>query len=320
MPEHRKPEDVARQAVLSIASDSEEVGELQSQRELENGVSEFRFSSHIQGYEDWLWLVTLYHDEEADNWTVDESSLIPGVNALLPPAWIPWKDRLQPSDLSVTDAFGTDPYDPRLEEGWHASQEDEVGDSDGQLGEEVSDDDAQHGATAHNIRTEDDQTVSKIDDWLQTHKSDIDDIVQEYYLTRRHVLSIQGRNETAERWYRGQHGPKSLSTRTAGGNNCETCGFMIPLQGALGTMFGVCANRWSPDDGRVVSLDHGCGEHSEIMPPDIGNLWVQSEPAFDDLHIDVVHQSKRDEISAVELIEAANNDDSSDDEIDETER
>lgn len=29
--------------------------------------------------------------------------------------------------------------------------------------------------------------------------------------------------------------------------------------GSLGTVFGVCANAWSPDDGKVVSLDHGCG-------------------------------------------------------------
>ena len=27
--------------------------------------------------------------------------------------------------------------------------------------------------------------------------------------------------------------------------------------------FGVCTNEWSPFDGRVVSLDAGCGAHSE---------------------------------------------------------
>jgi hypothetical protein len=25
----------------------------------------------------------------------------------------------------------------------------------------------------------------------------------------------------------------------------------------MGQLFGVCANEWSPDDGKVVSLDHG---------------------------------------------------------------
>jgi hypothetical protein len=28
----------------------------------------------------------------------------------------------------------------------------------------------------------------------------------------------------------------------------------------------VCANEWSPSDGSVVSLDHGCGAHSEASP------------------------------------------------------
>ena len=37
-------------------------------------------------------------------------------------------------------------------------------------------------------------------------------------------------------------------------------------------MFGVCANDWSPDDGRVVSRDHGCGAHSET------DVVVEPEP------------------------------------------
>jgi hypothetical protein len=27
----------------------------------------------------------------------------------------------------------------------------------------------------------------------------------------------------------------------------------------------VCANAFAPDDGKVVSLDHGCGAHSETL-------------------------------------------------------
>jgi hypothetical protein len=27
--------------------------------------------------------------------------------------------------------------------------------------------------------------------------------------------------------------------------------------------FGACGNEFSPDDGRVVAVDHGCGAHSE---------------------------------------------------------
>ena len=44
---------------------------------------------------------------------------------------------------------------------------------------------------------------------------------------------------------------------------CSTCGYFVPMAGALRAVFGVCANEWSPSDARVVSLDHGCGAHTE---------------------------------------------------------
>jgi len=44
---------------------------------------------------------------------------------------------------------------------------------------------------------------------------------------------------------------------------CLDCAFRAPLAGAFGAAFGVCANAQSPDDAQVVSLDHGCGAHSE---------------------------------------------------------
>ena len=45
--------------------------------------------------------------------------------------------------------------------------------------------------------------------------------------------------------------------------HCGTCGFFVPFTGGLGQGFGGCANEFSPDDGRVVAVDHGCGAHSE---------------------------------------------------------
>ena len=49
---------------------------------------------------------------------------------------------------------------------------------------------------------------------------------------------------------------------------CATCAFLIPMAGSLRQAFGVCANEFSPADGRVVSLTFGCGGHSEaaVMP------------------------------------------------------
>ncbi len=44
-----------------------------------------------------------------------------------------------------------------------------------------------------------------------------------------------------------------------------TCGFLVKLAGPLSQAFGVCANAFANDDGKVVSLDHGCGAHSEAQ-------------------------------------------------------
>jgi hypothetical protein len=33
----------------------------------------------------------------------------------------------------------------------------------------------------------------------------------------------------------------------------------------MGRMFGACCNEYAPDDGQIVSLDHGCGAHSEAL-------------------------------------------------------
>ncbi len=62
---------------------------------------------------------------------------------------------------------------------------------------------------------------------------------------------------------------------------CASCGFLVRLAGPLGAVFGVCANAYAPEDGRVVSVDHGCGAHSEadrgrgaepVVPPIIDEL------------------------------------------------
>ncbi|MEO6999085.1 MAG: DUF3027 domain-containing protein, partial [Terracoccus sp.] len=81
-------------------------------------------------------------------------------------------------------------------------------------------------------------------------------------LGRPRVLSAEGRDEAASRWYAGEGGPASEVSLKATAR-CSTCGYFLPLPGALRATFGVCANEWSPSDGRVISLDHGCGAHSE---------------------------------------------------------
>lgn len=369
--EQPDPRDIARAVAMDVADAPEQVGEVVDAIELGDNVTDFRLAADVRGYEGWQWSVTLYHDTEVGTWTVNESSLVPTDDALMPPAWVPWKDRLEPTDLAPTDSIGTDPDDPRLEGGFRKTEPvqaaaaasasargdvstnvDEVatgaesgnadGSSDAGMSTDVDNatnvdmqaddggstnvDKAADGGKSTNVDSAtnvDDATnvdnaakaIAAAEDIEADKAAETDDIVEEFALSRRHVLSPQGRAQVAKRWYEGPRGPKALSTKTADGNLCSTCGFFVPLKGELNLMFGVCANKWSPDDGRVVSVDHGCGEHSEIEPPEPSHLWVQSKPAYDDLHIDVIAQKPRDERGVVEAIEQL--DDDQDDEATE---
>ena len=287
------PKAIAQAVAVTVSDEDGQVGDFVEAIDLGDNVTDFRFESRVRGYEGWQWSVTLYHDVELDHWTVNESSLVPTDKALRPPKWIPWKDRLEPGDLAVTDSIGTDPDDPRMEEGFRKTQDAETSD-DTEDKPSVADETVQEPAMDGNASDESEKTdVSEDSEQPVTSEEDVEEAVEEFDLSRRHVLTPLGRSQTAKRWYEGPHGPKSLSTKTADGNPCSTCGFFIPLKGELNLLFGVCANKWSPDDGRVVSLDHGCGEHSEIEPPEPSQLWVQSKPAFDDLHIDVVANRPR---------------------------
>jgi hypothetical protein len=110
--------------------------------------------------------------------------------------------------------------------------------------------------------------------FLSSGDEELDDLAGEIGLGRKQVLSDLGRVDAAQRWYEGDYGPNSAmakSTRRV----CRDCGFYIPLVGAMGTMFGVCANEMSAD-GHVVAGEYGCGAHSDTPPAaQIGS------PAFD---------------------------------------
>ena len=94
----------------------------------------------------------------------------------------------------------------------------------------------------------------------------VEEVSWELGLGRVRVLSREGRLDTAERWYDGDHGPGApISTAAPAAARCGSCGFYLPLAGALRPTFGACANMYAPDDGQVVSIDHGCGAHSEVL-------------------------------------------------------
>ncbi|WP_147795519.1 DUF3027 domain-containing protein [Cellulomonas sp. Y8] len=208
--------DLAREAALELAEHPQDVGEHLGWTVDADRLVSHRFACTAKGYRGWVWTVTLSRVPRARKATVCEAVLLPGDDAVLAPAWVPWDERLRPGDLGPGDVLPFRADDPRLEPGFTPTGDPEV--------DEVA--------------------------------------IGELALARNRVLSPVGISEAAERWYRSKQGPASAGA-VASAEPCMTCGFLVPLQGALGTVFGVCVNAWSPDDGKVVALEHGCGAHSE---------------------------------------------------------
>jgi Protein of unknown function (DUF3027) len=182
--------------------------------------------------------------------------LVPGPTALLAPPWVPWQDRLRPGDLGVGDLLPAPPDDERL---------------------------------VPLVVLEGDDAV--VDWYPGAQEADPDDpgdpagpfILSAYGRSR--ALSAIGRESASERWYTSEHGPRTPLAHAAPAH-CESCGFFVPLSGELGRVFGACANAYAPDDGRVVSADHGCGAHSESV------VWPAAaraiSPVIDEFGYDMV--------------------------------
>lgn len=196
------------------------------------------------GYRGWRWSVTVTRAARAKNVTISETALMPGDEAIMPPPWVPWLERLRPGDMGPGDLLPTADDDTRLAPGF-TEAEVEDGDVEAQ--------------------------------W-------------ELGLGRARVLSAEGRDQAAERWYDGTAGP-AAPIAVAAPAPCSTCGFFIPLSGELRLLFGVCANAYVPDDGRVVAADHGCGGHSEaVRVPSAAEAppLILDELAFDAMPADAV--------------------------------
>jgi hypothetical protein len=99
-------------------------------------------------------------------------------------------------------------------------------------------------------------------------------------LGRVRVLSRDGRLDSADRWQSGDFGPRSPMAKQAPGH-CGTCGFLLAMAGSLSAGFGVCANDITDTDGRVVSVEYGCGAHSEVKVS-VPSLAEPSGAIYDD--------------------------------------
>lgn len=113
-------------------------------------------------------------------------------------------------------------------------------------------------------------------------------------LGRKRVLSVLGKDQTAERWHEGIHGPRSPISEPIS-ETCSSCGFYVSISGSLGQVFGVCTNKFSVEDGKVVSLDHGCGGHSEI----VANLHSipTGQTVLDDDNLDTLEETDSDKVT-----------------------
>ena len=120
--------------------------------------------------------------------------------------------------------------------------------------------------------------------FLATGDPLIDDTAQDVGFGRRRVLSAFGRDDAAQRWHDGDHGPDAPMANSTK-RVCRDCGFMTPLAGALGAMFGVCCNELSAD-GRVVDYFYGCGAHSDTPAP--AGIGSPAYEPFDDGVVEVM--------------------------------
>ncbi|MCD4548993.1 DUF3027 domain-containing protein [Schaalia sp. lx-260] len=100
---------------------------------------------------------------------------------------------------------------------------------------------------------------------------------------RVRVLSAEGISQAASRWYRSDQGPRRGRLPK---DTCSTCGFLMKMSGSMRSVFGVCANEWSQDDGRVVSLDHACGAHSETDAPKTPSDWTVRPSRINDFSVE----------------------------------
>ncbi len=241
--------DLARDAVVAVVGAAQVGAHLGVQAEAERIVTHL-FDCADPAYVGWRWAVTVVRAPRSKVVTVSETVMLPGPGALLAPDWLPWQDRLRPGDLGVGDLLPAPPDDERL---------------------------------VPLVALEGDDAVT---DWFGGDADEGPGEPGELPSPgRSRVLSVIGREGASERWYASEHGPRSPIAHAAPAH-CVSCGFFVPLSGELGRLFGACANGYAPDDGRVVSADHGCGAHSEAMADAVASRI--GAPVIDEFGYDLV--------------------------------
>ena len=233
------------QAALVETIDAAEFGKHSTSIDEGNGLLSEVFECTLAGYRGWSWSVSVSSFE--GTFTVNDIVLLPGEEAVLAPAWTPYRERVRPEDLGPGDVLPPAADDIRLVPAWSAGDGDGTGVVDRHFARDIG-------------------------------------------LGREWVLSFEGREDAADRWYDGAHGPESPFAKQAN-QKCGGCGFLVSLAGDLSDRFGVCANRTAPADGMVVSLNHGCGAHSGTRPKRTESAKIVPEAVFDTISVDELFQA-----------------------------
>ncbi|WP_181312621.1 DUF3027 domain-containing protein [Nocardioides campestrisoli] len=165
---------VARAALLEEAP-AGQVGEHLSVQVEDEHTASHLFGCAHPGYVGWYWSVTVSRAPDSERVTIDEVVLLPGEQAIVAPGWVPYKERLQPGDLSPGDLLPVEDEDPRLVPTYLVGEEPEDPDARGQ------------------VRA----------------------VVQELYAGRVRTLSVEGRDMAAQRWHDGEGGPDAPLAKSA---------------------------------------------------------------------------------------------------------
>jgi hypothetical protein len=255
-------DDLARKAIADMVG-GEKVGEHVGVEAAGDRVVTHLFACLDPAYRGWRWAVTLSRASRSKAVTVCESVLLPGPDSVLAPPWVPWRERLRPGDLGVGDILPTAADDERLVPVASLEGSDGIQDPAGVVASVYGVSPPLAGSPAGTATEE----ISLVP-------------------AQARVLSAEGRDDAAMRWYASEHGPRSPLAHAAPGP-CASCGFFARLGGPLGQVFGVCSNAYAPDDGRVVSTDHGCGAHSEAVLAS-GRDQPVAPPVIDELGYDLM--------------------------------
>ncbi len=166
--------DTARDALVEDVGAADVGDHLGAHAEGERVVTHL-FACNRPGYIGWRWSVTVARAPRQKLVTVDEVVLVPGEEAIVAPAWVPYRERLQPGDLSPGDLLPVEDEDPRLVPTYS-------------FGDDPLDAD---------------------------DKAQVRQVAQDLGLGRVRTLSPEGRDLAAQRWYDGDGGPESPIAQSA---------------------------------------------------------------------------------------------------------